>query len=187
VNRFIDAFILSALVILTTGSGVAAEPMQLVVNGQTRTFVLERPAVAGPRPTIIVLHGAGSSGAREAQSDLGRLAPQAGFVTVFPDGRANRWNHLPPGKESAQFVQVFQQHGGAPDDVAFLKALVADLVRLGISDPKQVYLAGISAGGVMTLRMVCMGDGTFAAIALLVRRCRSRPVQTAACQRRSLC
>ena len=167
-NRFTEAFTLSVLAVLTIVSGVAAEPMQLVVNGQTRTFVLERPAVAGPRPTIIVLHGAGSSGGREAQSDLGRLGPQAGFVAVFPDGRANRWNHLPPGKESAQFVEVFQQHGGAPDDVAFLKALVADLVRRGISDPKQVYLAGISAGGIMTLRMVCMGDGTFAAIALLV-------------------
>jgi poly(3-hydroxybutyrate) depolymerase len=78
--------------------------MQLVVNGQPRTFVLERPAATGPSPTMIVLHGAGGTGAREAQSDLGRLAPQAGFVAVFPDGRANRWNHLPPGKESAQLV-----------------------------------------------------------------------------------
>jgi polyhydroxybutyrate depolymerase len=187
VNRFIDAFILSALVILTTGSGIAAEPMQLVVNGQTRTFVLERPAAPGPRPTIIVLHESGSTGAREAQSDLGRLGPQAGFVAVFPDGRGSRWNHLPPGKESAQFVQVFQQHGSAPDDVAFLKALVADLVRRGISHPKQVYLAGTSAGGIMTLRMVCMGDGTFAAIALLAASMPEPTGADCACQRHSLC
>ena len=167
-NRFIEAFVLSALLVLTTVIGAAAELMQFVVNGQTRTFVLERPGAPGPRPTIITLHGAGSTGLRMAQSDLGRLAPQAGFVVVFPDGRASRWNHLPPGKESAQLVQVFQQHGGAPDDVAFLKALVADLVRRGISNPKQIYLAGVSAGGIMTLRMVCMGEHTFAAIALLM-------------------
>jgi poly(3-hydroxybutyrate) depolymerase len=167
VNRLIEAFVLSTVVILASVHSAAAEPMQLVVNGQTRTFVLERPAAPGPRPTIILLHGAGGSAAREAQSDLGRLAPQAGFVAVFPDGRGARWNHLPPGKESAQFVQVFREHGGVPDDVAFLKALVSDLVRRGISDPKRVYLAGVSAGGVMTLRMVCLGDGIFAAIALM--------------------
>lgn len=162
------ALILSAAVLTAGGPGIAAEPMQLVVDGQTRTFVLERPAASGPRPTLIVLHGAGGSGARETQSGFWRSAPQAGFVAVFPDGRANRWNHLPPGRESAQLAQAFQQHGGAPDDVAFLKVLVADLVRRGISDPKRVYLAGISAGGVMTLRMACLGERAFAAIGLLV-------------------
>ena len=74
---------------------------------------------------MIVLHGAGGSGAREAQSGFWRSAPQAGFVVAFADVRANRWNHLPPGKEQAQLAQAFQQHGGAPDDVAFLKALAA--------------------------------------------------------------
>ena len=46
---------------------------------------------------------------------------QAGFATVFPNGRANRWNHLPPGSELAEFVEAFREHGGAPDDIAFLK------------------------------------------------------------------
>jgi polyhydroxybutyrate depolymerase len=82
---------------------------------------------------------------------------------------------------------VFQQHGGAPDDVAFLKALVADFVRRGISHPKQVYLAGTSAGGIMTLRMVCTGDGTFAAIALLAASMPEPTGADCACQRHSLC
>ncbi len=150
------------------GSGIAAEPMQLVVNGQTRTYVLERPAASGPRPTMIVLHGSGGSGAREAHSGVWRPASQAGFVAVFPDGRANRWNHLPPSAEAQQLAQTFQQHGGPPDDVAFLRALVADLVQRGIADPRQIYLSGISAGGVMTLRMACLGERSFAAIAVLV-------------------
>ena len=163
----IDALLVLAFVALARGAAVAAEPMQLVVNGQTRTFLLERSASAGARPTILVLHGAGGSGAREAESDLSRHGPQAGFTVVFPDGRANRWNHLPPGKEADRFAEVFRQHGGPPDDIAFLKALVADLVRGGITDPKQVYLVGTSAGGIMSLRMVCLGEETFAGIALL--------------------
>jgi hypothetical protein len=57
----------ASLVIMTMASGAAAEPMQLSVNGQSRSFLLERPAAAGPRPTIIVLHGAGGGAEREAQ------------------------------------------------------------------------------------------------------------------------
>ena len=75
---------------------------------------------------------------------------------------------LPAGKETAREVEFFRQHGGVPDDVAFLKTLVADLVRRGISDPKRIYLSGRSLGGVMALRMVCADVGTFAAVGLLI-------------------
>ncbi len=141
----------------------------LVVNGQARTFLLERPAGQGPRPTIIMLHEAGGSAAGIArESGLARLAPQQGFAAVFPQGLvANRWNPYPPGKETAGFIQMGRQVGGVPDDVAFLRLLVGELVRRGISDPKRIYLAGNSNGGFMTLRMVCVDVATFAAIALL--------------------
>jgi poly(3-hydroxybutyrate) depolymerase len=87
---------------------------------------------------------------------------------VFPDGLRNRWNPFPPGKEPASFAENSREVGGVPDDVAFLKALVADLVRRGISDPKRIYLAGLSNGGFMTLRMICADAGLMAAAALLV-------------------
>ena len=156
------------LLILTTilpVRGAYAEPMQLIVNGQPRTFLLERPTAQGPRPTIIMLHGAGRRAADIAQdSGLAQLAPREGLVAVFPEGRGSRWNWSPPGKESAKDVQFFQQHGGLPDDVSFLKSLVADLVRRGVSDPKRIYLSGLSLGGVMALRMACVDAGSFAAI-----------------------
>ena len=99
---------------------------------------------------------------------LAQLAPREGLVAVFPEGRGSRWNWFPPGKESAKDVQFFQQHGGLPDDVSFLKSLVADLVRRGVSDPKRIYLSGLSLGGVMALRMACVDAGSFAAIGLLI-------------------
>jgi polyhydroxybutyrate depolymerase len=150
-------------------SSAAAETMWLTVDGVERTFLVERPAMLQPRPTLIMLHGAGGSAAQVAGSTgLAELAPRHGFVVVFPEGRGGRWNHLPPGEESTQFVRVFEPYGGAPDDVAFLKSLVADLIGRGISDPSRIFLAGESAGGLMTLRMFCAGTGMFAGIGLLI-------------------
>jgi len=161
--------ILLILATILSVRGAYAEPMQLIVNGQARAFLLERPIVQGPRPTIIMLHGAGRRAADIAHdSGLAQLAPREGLVAVFPEGRGSRWNFFPPGKESAKDVQFFQQHGGLPDDVGFLKILVADLVRRGVSDPKRIYLSGLSLGGVMALRMACVDAGSFAAIGLLI-------------------
>ena len=159
----------AALVTLLTAGPGAAEPMQLVVDGRTRTYLLERPAALGPRPTVIMLHGYTGSGAQIAeQTGLAQPAKQAGFVTAFPDGPGGRWNLLPPGRQTARYVQLFAPSGGVPDDVAFLKRLVGDLVGRGISDPKRIYLAGRSLGGAMTLRMACAEAPMFAAIALLI-------------------
>ena len=111
----------------------------------------------------------GGTGADYARrSGLAQLAPRQGFAAVFPDGLRNRWNHFLPGKEPVAFLLGNPQVGVIPDDVGFFKLLVADLVRRGISDPKRIYLAGLSAGGFMTLRMICAEAGLFAAAALLV-------------------
>ena len=162
---------LAALLLLAVfpAAALAAEPMQLVVNGQTRAFLLARPPGPAPRPTIIMLHGLPGTGAAVAgRTGLDQLAPRAGFVAVFPEGLRNRWNHFLPGKEPPLFVQKNEQVGGVPDDAGFLKLLVADLVRRGLSDPKRIYLAGVSNGAFMSMRMICTDAGLFAAVGVLV-------------------
>ena len=150
------------------GKPPAAEPMDIMVNGQARRFLLVRPSGQAPSPTVIMLHGLNGTGADIARrTALDQLGPRAGFAAVFPDGLRNRWNHFLPGKEPA-FVANSPQIGGVPDDVGFLKLLIADLVRRGISDPRRIYLAGSSNGAFMTLRMICAETGLFAAAALLV-------------------
>jgi polyhydroxybutyrate depolymerase len=144
-------------------------PEQLLVNGKARTFLLERPTAPGPHPTIIMLHGYTKDAADIAEaSGLARLAPRQGFVAAFPDGLGHQWNHYLPGKELPFFVKESQQFGRIPDDVAFLEALVADLVKRGISDPRRIYLAGESNGGFMTMRMICSDVGMFAAAGVLI-------------------
>jgi polyhydroxybutyrate depolymerase len=141
---------------------------QLVVNGHTRTYVLERPATKGPQPTIVMLHGARGTGAAIAQSSkLGTLAPQQGFVAVFPDGLRPQWNFFLPGKELEFYAKASKAVGGVSDDGAFLTSLIADLVQRGIADPQRIYLAGESSGSLMALRMLCTNANLFAGAALL--------------------
>src|SRR4029453_4935889 len=40
-----------------------AQVTQLTVDGRTRTFLLARPSEQGPRPTLILVHGFGGTGA----------------------------------------------------------------------------------------------------------------------------
>jgi len=166
-SRFIHAISLGLTMVLFV-RGVAAEPMQLVVDGRSRTIVLERSGAPGARPTIIMLHGAGGDRTDYYFPDLAQIASRAGFVMVRPQGVGGRWNIFPPGKISAGDAQFFEQQGGIPDDVAFLKMVVADLTKRGISDPKRIYLAGLSLGGVMTLRIACVDVELFAGLGLFI-------------------
>ena len=124
----------------------------------------------GAEPTVIMLHGFNGSGAQIARgSGLDRLAPQSGVVAIFPDKHAalQGWNFFPSGKEPPSLIERTRATG-IPDDVGYLKALIADLVRRGISDQRRVYLAGVSNGSFMVLRMICSNAGLLAAAGLVV-------------------
>jgi len=167
--RLLQLLALSGATILLNVCDVGAESVRLSVDGRERSYLIERPPGDATRPTIIMLHGFGGTGADIGRrTGLDRLGPQSGFVAVFPEGLRNRWNHFLPGKETAGFSQERLQIGGVRDDVGFLKFLVADLVRRDVSDPKRIYLAGFSNGGFMTLRMICSNSELFAAAGMLV-------------------
>jgi polyhydroxybutyrate depolymerase len=144
---------------------------KISVAGNVRSYVFERPPLPGPRPTILVLHGLNGSGADTARTTgLDKVASREGVVAVFPDRQPPMigWNFFPPGKELPLLIERARSIGGPPDDVGFLKALIADLVGRGISDPKRVYIAGISNGSFMALRMICVDADRFAALALVI-------------------
>jgi polyhydroxybutyrate depolymerase len=138
------------------------------VSGQQRTYLLARPSVSGPQPTIIFLHGTGADGVTTARkSGLAWTGPRQGFVTVFPNAMNRVWNLFPGNEAESLIAKRRNRDGPIGDDVAFIKALVADLVDRGISDPKRIFLAGVSYGGLMTLRMACTAPEMFAAIGII--------------------
>src|SRR5262249_23947927 len=100
---------------------------------------------------------------------LPMLGEHEGFVSVFPDAIGHRWNFFPPGTAPASYIPLWQQAGsnGPPDDVAFLGELVRTLVARGVADPHRIYIAGFSARGLMSMRMICEDAGMFAAVALI--------------------
>lgn len=106
------------------------------------------PELSDRLPAVIVLHGLGSNA-----EDMARLAewPQAArdrdLLAVFPQGLEDSWNAGGCcGSASA---------GGA-EDVAFLDALVDQLIGEEGADPDRIYLTGYSNGGMMTYRYSCM-------------------------------
>jgi polyhydroxybutyrate depolymerase len=165
VVRRLLQFALCALTLLGTAA-FAAQTEVISIAGRQRTFTIDQPSSGGPHPTIFMLHGAGGT-VRELR-DLPGAARQAGAVTVVPSGIGGRWNFFPPGHESDSDRAFFDRLGGLPDDEAFLSALAHELVARGIADPRRIFIAGLSLGGVMALRMACADASLFAGMAVLI-------------------
>lgn len=145
----------------TPWASLAAAEMRaekLWAGGLEREYFVSAPASRHPRPTVLVLHGTWQSAQIMIQTTgLEPLVDREGLVAVYPNGIATQWND---GRAAAAMW-------GPRDDVAFLRLLVAHLVRTGVSDPHRVYVIGFSNGGMMALRMMCEATEVFAAIAAI--------------------
>ncbi len=98
-------------------------------------------------PVVIQLHGGGSNAAQtDKLTKFQTLADKDNFIVVAPDGIGSRWND---GKEGA----IYRAATENIDDVGFISALIDRLVTSLNVDPKRVYVAGVSNGGMMTLRL----------------------------------
>lgn len=111
---------------------------------------------SGQHPAVVSLHPLGGNRSGWAgETDLARAAVDNGFVLVVPQGLWGMWN-------------VGQCCGPAAgfgiDDVGFLDEVMAGTAALPEVDPEEVYLAGLSNGGLMAARYLC--DGGFSPTAV---------------------
>jgi polyhydroxybutyrate depolymerase len=103
---------------------------------------VEVPGPGPDAPLLLVLHGAGGTGAgMAALTGLHTRGPAAGCAAVFPDGVLHVWN------DSRSAPRLKRREG--VDDVAFLVALVDRARQRGPSDGRRVFAIGISNGGFM--------------------------------------
>jgi polyhydroxybutyrate depolymerase len=141
--------------------------IEVTSSGHQRTVVVHAPPSArAGLPLVLNMHGSGSTArAQEALSDMDATADKHGFVVAYPqaaipaDGGYD-WNV--PGQ---QLVGGKAVPAGAPNDVAFLQALVGRMVHDYCVTDTHVYATGMSGGGRMASQLACDASRTFAAVA----------------------
>ncbi len=132
------------------------------VGGMSRSYVLHVPPSydgSAPVPLIVDFHGmgAGESGQNQlANSPYPAVTDPEGVIMAFPDGLAGplgpAWNMGPCCVANV-------------DDLAFARALVADVQSAACIDPDRVYAVGVLTGGGMVNHLACEAADIFAAIA----------------------
>lgn len=139
-----------------------------VVNGVERTYhVHVPPSYNGktPMPMVLLLHGHGQTGEEIARhTKMNELADREGFIAIYPDARAwagrsdwRAWDTnnglIPPGSHA--------------DDVGFLRKIIENTEKNLAIDPKRIFMAGLSNGGMMAFRAAGELSDKVAAIAVV--------------------
>jgi polyhydroxybutyrate depolymerase len=144
-------------ILLTLATTQAGE--RITVGATTRTYELYGATAGGPRPLILALHGNLMSGAKfERTGAWATFSAKHRVAVALPDGLNTAWAD---GRATAEIKGRSPPAG--TDDVGFLTALVERLVTTGVADPKRIYVAGASNGGMMTYRLLCERPDMFAA------------------------
>ncbi len=127
-----------------------------------RSYCVHVPAA--PRaglPVVLLLHGYTSNGENQARYfDLDSAVERRGFILVKPNGTKDPggrryWNagrHLSPK---------------APDDLAYLTAVLTDVVTAFGADGNRIFVVGHSNGAFMANRLACERSEQIAAVVSL--------------------
>ncbi len=137
-----------------------ASVQAIEIDGEPRVFRVYRPkGLSAHAPLVLVVHGWGFT-AEQIERDYGwnELAERQNFVVVHPEGIGLSWN--------AAGACCGPAADNGVDDVAFVTAMVARLTRALPIDDQQVYVAGMSNGGVLAYALAC-GTSLFAAIGVV--------------------
>ncbi len=138
----------------------------VTVGGLRRTFIVHLPAdYSGNKtlPLIIALHGGGGSGfdmERLTKGGLNRLADEHGFIVVYPDAVGKHWN-------DGRNLSRYESQRKNVDDVGFIVALIGYLTKNYHADPRNVFVVGMSNGGLMTYRLACEVPERLRAVAVV--------------------
>lgn len=150
--------ILASLLLSLLAANAAAQT--LVHDGQTRTYLLRRADDAREMaPALFILHGGGIGTAEQIAKSAAAGGVAQGFVYVFPNGLNDQWNDGRTGANGALL--------NTTDDVGFLSALAEKLIAENAIDRTRIYVAGISNGGMMAIRLACERADLFSGIGVV--------------------
>ena len=112
-------------------------------------------------PLVIVLHGGSGSGISiEKYSGFSKLAEDEKFIAAYPDAYSGQWN------DGREFIQS-KSYRLKIDDVGFISKMIDKIKKNYNIDEKRIYVAGISNGGFMALRLGCELSEKISGIAVI--------------------
>lgn len=133
----------------------------LTVDERARTYHLHVPAKhRSPAPLVFVFHGGGGQGTGiESTSGFDAISDREGFIVVYPDGIDRGWNdgRTDNPKQGALRKNV--------DDIAFVRAMIADIETVSPIDARRIFATGMSNGGIFSQYVAAKLSDKFAAIA----------------------
>jgi len=134
----------------------------LVVDGIERSYIVHIPPnydSSRPTPVVFIFHGFNLKAEDMIRiTGFNTQADNVGSIVVYPQGSGKKpaWNGgRCCGEAQTQNV----------DDVAFTRALIADLAQIINVDAKRIYATGFSNGAIMAYRLGCDLADQIAAIA----------------------
>ena len=90
---------------------------------------------------VLAFHGRLGTGTGQARvSGMDTTSNRHGFIVVYPNGVKRSWN---------DGLSTPAQQAGV-DDVAFVRALIAQLQARYTIDPRRIYVTGLSNGAMFT-------------------------------------
>lgn len=152
--RAVAALPLAAALYLGAAPAEAASGRITVkVGDQTRSaFVTERyRAKRKLRPTIIVMGDAARASTASRRGLRFQNFVQRGGVLVYAEAAGGKWN--------------IGTEGAAAAEMAYIRALIAQLRRNSLADPRRIHLVGVGSGGIVALQAACSDARLFAGVA----------------------
>ncbi len=131
--------------------------VEMAHGGSARSCLVHVPKnkTASLSPLLIALHGGGGTAkglVKLTKQRFNELSDTEGFYVAYPSGLGKSWN------DSREDSKTYA-HKHAVDDVGFIAALIERLASEYTIDKSRIFIAGISNGGLMSLRLGCSLPG----------------------------
>jgi len=158
---------------------------EIRIGGLNRRYLVHAPSGYDgktPLPLVVMLHGGGGT-ARFAAYETGwrEKADKSGFLVVFPEALARDPSRPSNFRKNPQLwndgSDRFYPGQKAPDDVAFLDALLDDVQARFAVDSRRIYVTGFSNGASMSFRYAAEAFRRVAAVAPVAGACWLESVQ----------
>lgn len=117
-----------------------------------------------PMPLVLVLHGAFSTAKQmDRWAEWSSLADHEGFIVVYPEG-IGIWGFLQHWNAGHCCGKAVRDEW---DDVAYIDALIDNLLERYVVDERRIFMVGFSNGGMMTYRYAAERSSRLAAAAVV--------------------